>query len=108
MRNDALLRAAAAHIVTFLGATCEVVKKYGGVEYSAFLEVLLHPVVGLSADQLAAIQASGERRLISEIHRELTARRAAGRFRYQFLKILQSDEGPHDATRLRRYPVPGH
>ena len=45
-----------------------------------------HPVVGLSADQLAAIQASGEQRLISEIYRELTARRAAGCFRCRFLK----------------------
>ena len=106
MRNDPLLSAAAARIVTVLGAVCEVVKKYGGVEYSAFLEVLHHPVVGLSADQLSAIQASGERRLISEIYRELKARRAAGRFRYQFSKILQSDTGPPAATNCVVIPFP--
>ena len=106
MRNDPLLRAAAARIVTVLGAACEVVKKCGSVEFSAFLEVLHHPVVGLSADQLSAIQASGERRLISEIYRELTARRAAGRFRYQFSKILQSDAGPPAATNCVVIPFP--
>ena len=106
MRDDPLLRAAAARIVTVLGATCEVVKKYGGVEYSAVLEVLHHPIVGLSADQLAAIQAADERRLISEIYRELTARRAAGRFRYQFSKIPQSDAWPPAATNCIVIPFP--
>ena len=80
-RDDPALRDAVARVVAVLGACCEVAKRDGSIiELATFAEALRHPAIGLTADQLSALNNASERQLVAAFWREFTERRASGEF----------------------------
>ena len=98
-RDDSALRDAVARVVTLISVCCDLAtKREGGgfVDLLALFEVLHHPLVGLSADQLSALDGASERQLVTAFWKEVTERGASGHFEYGLARLEQ----PAQAARL--------
>ena len=98
-RDDPALQSAVVYVVKVLEACCDLATKREGrgfVDLLAVFEVLHHPLVGLSADQLSALDGASERQLVAAFWKEFTERGASGHFEYLLTKLEQ----PAEAARL--------